>query len=98
MIDVFGNISTLAVIPAVMRNRDYDPARSHVPMAKVSDSRELLAADPALPVRLRPRACRPSGFLRQFRRMGKRRWPARKKLHSVAITLVGSSRRDCDNH
>jgi tripartite-type tricarboxylate transporter receptor subunit TctC len=48
---LFGNVSTLAVIPAVTRNRDYDPARSFVPVAKVSDSPELLVIDPALPVR-----------------------------------------------
>jgi tripartite-type tricarboxylate transporter receptor subunit TctC len=47
---LFGNISTLAVIPAVTRNRDYDPARDFVPVAKVSDSPELLVVDPALPV------------------------------------------------
>ncbi len=48
---LFGNVSTLAVIPAVTRNRDYDPARSFVPVAKVSDSPELLVVDPALPAR-----------------------------------------------
>src|SRR5215470_327008 len=48
---LFGNVSTLAVIPAVTRNRDYDPARNFVPVAKVSDSPELLVIDPALPVR-----------------------------------------------
>jgi tripartite-type tricarboxylate transporter receptor subunit TctC len=47
---LFGNISTLAVIPAVTRNRDYDPSRSFVPVAKVSDSPELLVVDPSLPV------------------------------------------------
>ena len=47
---LFGNISTLAVLPAVNRNRDYDPAKSFVPVAKVSDSPELLVIDPALPV------------------------------------------------
>jgi tripartite-type tricarboxylate transporter receptor subunit TctC len=48
---LFGNVSTLAVIPAVTRNRDYDPARSFVPVAKVSDSPEVLVIDPALPAR-----------------------------------------------
>ena len=47
---LFGNISTLAVVPAVTHNRDYDPARNFVPVAKVSDSPELLVVDPALPV------------------------------------------------
>jgi len=48
---LFGNISTLAVIPAVTRNRDYDPTKNFVAVAKVSDSPELLVVDPALPVR-----------------------------------------------
>ena len=48
---LFGNVSTLAVVPAVTRNRDYDPARDFVPVAKVSDSPEVLVVDPALPVR-----------------------------------------------
>jgi tripartite-type tricarboxylate transporter receptor subunit TctC len=48
---LFGNVSTLAVIPAVTRNREYDPARNFAPVAKVSDSPELLVVDPALPVR-----------------------------------------------
>jgi tripartite-type tricarboxylate transporter receptor subunit TctC len=47
---LFGNVSTLAVIPAVTRNRDYDPARNFAPVAKVSDSPEVLVVDPALPV------------------------------------------------
>ncbi len=48
---LFGNVSTLAVVPAVTRNRDYDPTKIFVPVAKVSDSPELLVIDPALPVR-----------------------------------------------
>ena len=47
---LFGNISTLAVLPAVTRNRDYDPLKSFVPVAKLSDSPEILVIDPALPV------------------------------------------------
>jgi tripartite-type tricarboxylate transporter receptor subunit TctC len=48
---LFGNVSTLAVVPAVTHNREYDPARNFVPVAKVSDSPQLLVVDPALPVR-----------------------------------------------
>ena len=48
---LFGNVSTLAVLPAVTRSRDYDPARSFVAVAKVSDSPELLMVDPAFPAR-----------------------------------------------
>lgn len=39
---LFGNVSTLAVIPAVSKRRDYDPTRNFVPVAKVSDSPEVL--------------------------------------------------------
>jgi tripartite-type tricarboxylate transporter receptor subunit TctC len=48
---LFGNVSTLAVLPAVTRNRDYDPAKSFVAVAKVSDSPELLVVDPTFPAR-----------------------------------------------
>jgi tripartite-type tricarboxylate transporter receptor subunit TctC len=48
---LFGNVSTLAVLPAVTRNRDYDPARNFVAVAKVSDSPEVLIVDPAFPAR-----------------------------------------------
>jgi len=48
---LFGNVSTLAVLPAVTRNRDYDPAKNFVAVAKVSDSPELLIVDPAFPAR-----------------------------------------------
>jgi tripartite-type tricarboxylate transporter receptor subunit TctC len=48
---LFGNISTLAVIPAVTKNRDYDPARNFVPVAKVSDSPEVLVVKSTFPAR-----------------------------------------------
>jgi tripartite-type tricarboxylate transporter receptor subunit TctC len=48
---LFGNVSTLAVLPAVTRNRDYHPARNFVAVAKVSDSPELLIVDPAFAAR-----------------------------------------------
>ena len=32
---LWGNISTLVVLPVVTNNRDYDPARQFVPIAKV---------------------------------------------------------------
>ena len=44
---LFGNVSTLAVIPAVARNKDYDPAKNFAPVAKVSDSPEVLVIDPS---------------------------------------------------
>jgi tripartite-type tricarboxylate transporter receptor subunit TctC len=46
---LFGNISTLAVIPAVTKNRDYDPAKNFVPVAKVSDSPEVLVVASSFP-------------------------------------------------
>jgi tripartite-type tricarboxylate transporter receptor subunit TctC len=48
---LFGNVSTLAVIPAVTRNRDYDPAKNFVPVAKVSDSPEVLVVKSSFPAR-----------------------------------------------
>jgi tripartite-type tricarboxylate transporter receptor subunit TctC len=46
---LFGNISTLAVIPAVTKNRDYDPAKNFVAVAKVSDSPEVLVVKSTFP-------------------------------------------------
>jgi tripartite-type tricarboxylate transporter receptor subunit TctC len=46
---LFGNVSTLAVIPAISRHKDYDPARSFVPVAKVSDSPEVLVVASSFP-------------------------------------------------
>jgi tripartite-type tricarboxylate transporter receptor subunit TctC len=37
-----GNISTLVVLPVVTNNRDYDPSRQLVPIAKVSQNHEVL--------------------------------------------------------
>jgi tripartite-type tricarboxylate transporter receptor subunit TctC len=48
---LFGNVSTLAVIPAVSKNRDYDPAKNFVPVAKVSDSPEVLVVSSSFPAR-----------------------------------------------
>jgi tripartite-type tricarboxylate transporter receptor subunit TctC len=48
---LFGNVSTLAVIPAVTKNRDYDPAKNFVPVAKVSDSPEVLVVKSSFPAR-----------------------------------------------
>jgi tripartite-type tricarboxylate transporter receptor subunit TctC len=48
---LFGNVSTLAVIPAVAKNKDYDPAKNFVPVAKVSDSPEVLVVASSFPAR-----------------------------------------------
>jgi tripartite-type tricarboxylate transporter receptor subunit TctC len=48
---LFGNVSTLAVIPAVAGNKDYDPARNFVPVAMVSDSPEVLVVAASFPAR-----------------------------------------------
>jgi tripartite-type tricarboxylate transporter receptor subunit TctC len=42
-----GNISTLVVVPAVTNNRDYDPSKVFVPVAKVSQNYEALVVHPA---------------------------------------------------
>lgn len=44
-----GNISTLVVLPAVTNNRDYDPSKVFVPVAKVSQNHEVLVVNPAFP-------------------------------------------------
>jgi tripartite-type tricarboxylate transporter receptor subunit TctC len=46
-----GNISTLVVLPAVTNNRDYDPAKAFVPIAKVSQNHEVLVVHPAFPAK-----------------------------------------------
>src|SRR5262245_6097772 len=44
---LFGNISTLVVVPVVTAQRDYDPAKAFVPVAKVSQNHEVLVVHPA---------------------------------------------------
>jgi tripartite-type tricarboxylate transporter receptor subunit TctC len=44
---LWGNISTLVVLPVVTNNRDYDPARQFVPIAKVSQNHEVLVVGSA---------------------------------------------------
>jgi tripartite-type tricarboxylate transporter receptor subunit TctC len=46
---VVGNAPTLAVIPVVMRNPGYDPLKSFVPVAKVSESALVLAVSASVP-------------------------------------------------
>src|SRR5882757_8694746 len=46
-----GNISSLVVLPAVTGNRDYDPAKAFVPVAKVSQNYEVLVVHPGFPAR-----------------------------------------------
>ena len=48
---LFGNISTLVVLPAVTGNRDYDPAKAFAPVAKVSQNYEVLVVRPDFPAR-----------------------------------------------
>ena len=42
-----GNISTLVVVPAVTNNRDYDPGKVFIPVAKISQNYEVLVVHPA---------------------------------------------------
>jgi tripartite-type tricarboxylate transporter receptor subunit TctC len=49
-----GNISTLVVLPAVTNNRDYDPSKVFVPVAKVSQNYEVLVVHPEFPARSVP--------------------------------------------
>src|SRR6185312_9326796 len=43
---LFGNISSLVVVPAVMHNRAYDPATAFAPVAKNSQTFEVLTVHP----------------------------------------------------
>src|SRR3954466_3643610 len=44
---LLGNTSVLAVIPAVSANAGYDPARSFSPIAKISESYQILVVHPS---------------------------------------------------
>jgi tripartite-type tricarboxylate transporter receptor subunit TctC len=46
-----GNISTLVVLPAVTNNRDYDPVKVFVPIAKGSQNHEVLVVHPTFPAK-----------------------------------------------
>src|SRR5262252_113217 len=48
---LFGNISTLVVLPAVTRYKDYDPAKVFMPIAKVSQNYEVLVVRPDFPAK-----------------------------------------------
>jgi tripartite-type tricarboxylate transporter receptor subunit TctC len=44
-----GNTSVLAVIPAVSASAGYDPVKSFVPVAKISESHQILVVHPSAP-------------------------------------------------
>ncbi len=46
-----GNISSLVVTPLVNRNRDYDPAKAFVPVAKLTQNHEVLVVHPDFPAK-----------------------------------------------
>jgi tripartite-type tricarboxylate transporter receptor subunit TctC len=48
---LYGNTSTLAVIPAVSKNPGYDPVRNFDPVASVSESYTILVVHPSFPAR-----------------------------------------------
>ncbi len=48
---LIGNTSVLAVIPAVSASAGYDPTRSLTPVAKFSESFQILVVHPSLPVK-----------------------------------------------
>src|ERR1700730_2540391 len=47
----FGNTSTLAVIPAVLKNPGYDPNKNFAPVAAVSESYMILVVHPDFPAK-----------------------------------------------
>jgi tripartite-type tricarboxylate transporter receptor subunit TctC len=48
---MLGNTATLANIPAVSKSAGYDPLRSFTPVAKLTDSFQILVVTPSLPVK-----------------------------------------------
>jgi tripartite-type tricarboxylate transporter receptor subunit TctC len=46
-----GNISSLVVTPVVNRNRDYDPAKAFVPVAKLTQNNQVLVVHPDFPAK-----------------------------------------------
>ncbi|HEY2136357.1 MAG TPA: tripartite tricarboxylate transporter substrate binding protein [Xanthobacteraceae bacterium] len=48
---MFGNASSLAVMPAILRYRDYDSLKSFAPVAKVTEGYEVLVVDPDGPAK-----------------------------------------------
>jgi len=48
---MLGNASSLAVMPAIMRYRDYDSTKSFAPVAKLTEGYEVLVVDPNGPAK-----------------------------------------------
>jgi len=48
---MLGNASALAVMPAIMRYRDYDSTKSFAPVAKLTEGYEVLVVDPNGPAK-----------------------------------------------
>src|SRR5215831_20366709 len=48
---MLGNTATLANIPAVSKNAGYDPIKDFAPVAKLTDSYQVLVVAPAFPAR-----------------------------------------------
>src|SRR5208282_5157420 len=51
---LFGNASSLTILPSLLRNVTYDPVKDFAPVAKVTEGYEVLVADPAGPARTLP--------------------------------------------
>jgi len=48
---LFGNASSLTILPSLLKNAGYDPAKNFAPIAKVTEGYEVLVVDPASPAR-----------------------------------------------
>jgi tripartite-type tricarboxylate transporter receptor subunit TctC len=48
---LFGNASTLTILPSLLKNHDYDPAKNFAPIVKVTEGYEVLVVDPAGPAK-----------------------------------------------
>jgi tripartite-type tricarboxylate transporter receptor subunit TctC len=48
---LFGNASSLTILPSLLKTIDYDPVRNFAPIAKITEGYEVLVVDPAAPAK-----------------------------------------------
>src|SRR5271170_4050135 len=48
---LFGNASSLTILPSLLKNVDYDPVKNFAPIAKITEGYEVLVVDPAAPAK-----------------------------------------------
>jgi tripartite-type tricarboxylate transporter receptor subunit TctC len=48
---LYGNASTLTILPSLLKNHDYDPTKDFAPIAKATEGYEVLVVDPGGPAK-----------------------------------------------